>query len=164
MTSDPRPASDEFPPVYAELDQVDHYRFTVRFPGTPLEPRVVDESPPIGAGAGPDPVLQLATTIGHCMSSTLVNTMERSRIRITPVRTRVTVHLGRNARGRKRVTSMEVQIECAPLDEADRARFDHGVEIFEDYCTVSGSVREGVRIGTRVGPGPVPAGPSAPPP
>ena len=69
-----------------------------------------------------------------------------------PIRTRVEVEVGRNERGRLRVRSLSVQIATYPLDEADRPRFDHCLEIFEDFCTVSGAVRAGIPIATHVGP------------
>ncbi len=133
------------------------------YPGTSLPPFTVDEPPPVGTGAGPDPASALAGAVGHCLSSTLFNTLERSHVRSTPIRTTVTVAFGRNAAGRKRVINLEARIDCAPLDEADRARFDRSVAIFEDYCTVTGSVREGIRVSTQVRPptgGGSPAGPS----
>ena len=144
--------SAEFSPVSVTVDQVERYRFEVNYPGTTLRPLTVDEPLPIGTGGGPDPALALAGAVGHCLSSTLFNSLERSRVRTTPIRTAVTVAFGRNERGRKRVTSLDVHIQCAPLDESDRERFDRCVAIFEDYCTVTGSVREGVRVSTEVRP------------
>ena len=53
-----------------------------------------------------------------------------------------------------------LRIETAPLDEGDRERFEHGASIFEQYCPVSGAVREGVVIQLRIRPpGSAPAGP-----
>jgi len=142
----------EFPPLQVEVDQVDRYRFEVSYPGTHLRPLTVDEAAPVGTGAGPDPAQALAAAVGHCLSSTLFNTLERARVRATPIRTTVTITFGRNERGRKRIVGLEAQIECAPLDESDRDRFDRSVAIFEDYCTVTGSVREGVPVRTQVRP------------
>lgn len=150
---------DEFPRAHVQVEQVAGYRFQATFPGTALPACVVDESPPIGSGAGPDPVLTLATAIGHCLSATLHNTLERARVRASPIRTSVEVVLGRNAKGRKRVISMNVSIACAPLDEADRPRFERSVAVFEDYCTVTGSVREGVQVNATVRPAPEPVAP-----
>jgi uncharacterized OsmC-like protein len=160
LTPTEPPTSAEFPPVHVEVDQVDRYRFEVSYPGVRLPPWVVDEPAPVGTGAGPDPALALAGAVGHCLGSTLFNTLERSRVRATPIRTTMTVTFGRNAAGRKRVVGLEAKIECAPLDEADRERFDRCVAIFEDYCTVTGSVREGIRVRTQVHPpaGEEPAG------
>jgi organic hydroperoxide reductase OsmC/OhrA len=140
----------EFPPLRVEVDQVDRYRFVVSYPGTRLPPLTVDEAAPVGTGAGPDPAQALAGTVGHCLSSTLFNTLERSRVRATRIRTTVMLTFGRNSAGRKRVVGLEAQIECAPLDESDRDRFERSVAIFEDYCTVTGSVRDGIRVRTHI--------------
>jgi uncharacterized OsmC-like protein len=149
----------EFSPVQVEVDQVDRYRFQVTYPETPLAPLTVDEPVPVGAGTGPDPGRALAGAVGHCLSTTLYNTLERSRVRATPIRTTVTLRFGRNAAGRKRVIGLAVRIECAPLDEADRDRFNRSVAIFEDYCTVTGSVRQGIPVRTEIRP-PMEGGPA----
>jgi len=135
-----------------ELQQVEKYRFTVTFVGDPFAGVTVDEPSPVGTDAGPNPVQALAMAVGHCMSSTLVNTLERAHVAVHPLSTTVRATVGMNARGRRRVQQLHVDIRTAPLDEANRARFDHCVEIFEDFCTVSGAVREGVAIESRVGP------------
>jgi uncharacterized OsmC-like protein len=99
----------------------------------------------------------LALAVGHCMSSTLVNTLVRAHVRVTPLRTSVRATIGVNERGRRRVRGLTVKIATRPIDEADRERFDHCVEIFPDYCTVSGAVREGVPIDHSVESGSDPA-------
>ncbi len=133
-----------------ELAQVENYRFTVTFAEAPFPGLTVDEPAPVGGDAGPNPVQSLAMAIGHCMSSTLVNTLARARVPVAPITTTVSASFGTNDRGRRRVRALTVEIRTRPLDEADRTRFEHCVEIFEDFCTVSGAVREGVRIESRV--------------
>ena len=139
-----------------ELEQVERYQFTAKFADAPFAAIVVDESPPVGREAGPNPVQSLAMAVGHCMSSTLINTLERAHVAVTPLRTTVWATIGVNDRGRRRVQQLHVEIRTAPRDEGDRARFDHCVEIFEDFCTVSGAVREGMKIESRVGPAAAP--------
>jgi uncharacterized OsmC-like protein len=135
-----------------DLAQVEKYEFTAQFAGAPFPGLTLDEPPPAGHDVGPNPVQSLAMAVGHCMSSTLVNTLERAHVPVTPLRTTVRATIGVNARGRRRVQTLHVEIHTQPRDEADRARFDHCVEIFQDFCTVSGAVREGVNIESRVGP------------
>jgi len=136
-----------------ELEQVEKYEFTVAFTGAPFAALTVDEPPPAGQDHGPNPVQSLAMAVGHCMSSTLVSTFERARVPVAPLHTTVRATIGTNERGRRRVRELRVEIRTRPLDEADRARFDHCVEIFADFCPVSGAVREGVKIDHSVGPG-----------
>jgi uncharacterized OsmC-like protein len=133
-----------------ELQQVEKYRFTIEFAEAPFPGLTLDEPPPVGGDAGPNPVQSLAMAVGHCMSTTLVNTLERARIPVAPLRTTVTATIGVNAKGRRRVRELHVEIRTRPLNEADRPQFDHCVEIFSDYCPVSGAVREGVAIDHRV--------------
>jgi uncharacterized OsmC-like protein len=152
MTGAEARPSPEFPPVQVEVDQVERYRFEASYPGSELGPLTVDEPAPLGTGAGPDPARALAGAVGHCLSTTLFNTLERSHVRASPIRTTVTITFGRNAAGRKRIVGLEAHIDCAPLDDSDRERFDRSVAIFEEYCTVTGSVREGIRVRTLVRP------------
>jgi uncharacterized OsmC-like protein len=140
------------PDAETELEQVEEYRFTVRFAEAAFPAITVDEPPPTGKDLGPNPVQALAMAVGHCMSSTLVNTLERSRVRVTPLHTTVRATVGVNEKGRRRVRGLKVEISTQPVDESDRSRFDRCVEIFADFCTVSGAVREGVVIDHRVGP------------
>ncbi len=140
------------PEVQVELEQVERYEYTGTFPGTPFPAVRVDEPAPMGQDRGPNPTRALALAVGHCMSSTLVNTLERAHVPAEPIRTRVSVEVGRNARGRLRVLALGVKIETAPLRPEDRDRFEHCVAIFEEFCTVSGAVREGIRVTAAVGP------------
>ncbi len=163
MTAGDTRPPEEFPPVRVRVDQQQQYRFQVSYPGSGLPSLTVDEAAPIGTGAGPDPAQALAGALGHCLSSTLFNSLERARVRTTPIRTAVTVRYHRNDRGRKRIESVEVEVGCAPVDEADRPRFDRCVAVFEEYCTVTGSVREGIRVRADVRPPTADASARSPP-
>ncbi|MGH9046337.1 MAG: OsmC family protein, partial [Acidimicrobiales bacterium] len=57
----------------AELEQIEKYEFSLRYPDHPYGPMMVDEPPPAGADRGPSPTQALAAAVGHCMSSTLYN-------------------------------------------------------------------------------------------
>lgn len=140
------------PDARTELEQVEEYEFKVAFDGAPFAGLRMDEPPPTGHDRGPNPVQALAMAVGHCMSSTLLSTLGRARVPVTPMRTTVRATVGVNDRGRRRVRRLEVQIRTRPVDEADRARFERCVELFADYCPVSGAVREGIAIDSTVGP------------
>ncbi|MGA8663966.1 MAG: OsmC family protein [Thermoplasmata archaeon] len=141
------------PDARTELEQVEKYEFTVAFADAPFPGLTLDEPLPTGGDRGPNPVQSLAMAVGHCMSSTLVSTLERAHVRVAPLHTTVRATIGVNEKGRRRVRALQVDIVTHPIDEADRSRFDHCVEIFADFCTVSGAVREGVSITHRVAPG-----------
>lgn len=142
-----------------ELTQVDRFRFEARFEGSSFGPLVVDEGPPTGGGAGPNPAQSLAVAVGHCMSSTLVECLRRARIPVRRFSTRVRPVFGRNPRGRLRVVRLEVTLAVDPMDEADRERMQNCLAIFEDLCPVTGAVREGAQVVLTVaGPGSAAAG------
>lgn len=141
----------EGPPT-VELDQIERYRFEARYPGEPFAALQLDEPLPTGGGTGPGPVQTLATAVGHCMSSTLINTLERARVPHSVVHAVVVAEVGTNDRGRRRVRRLTVHLRVQPLNPEDRGRFEHSVAIFEDFCTVSGAVREGIPIDADVGP------------
>lgn len=128
------------------LDQIERYEFKVSFAEAPFPSLTVDEPPPAGRDLGPNPVQALALAVGHCMSSTLVSTLERAHVRTTPIHTTVRATVGPNEQGRRRVQRLTVTITTKPVTEEDRGRFDHCVEIFADFCTVSGAVRAGIPI------------------
>ena len=140
------------PDARTELEQVENYRFTVSFGGAPFPAITVDEPPPVGGDQGPNPVQVLAMAVGHCMSTTLLSTLQRARVAVTPLHTTVRATVGVDPRGRRRVRKLQVEIATQPADEADRSRFDRCVEVFPDYCTVSAAVRDGIPIDHRVGP------------
>jgi uncharacterized OsmC-like protein len=135
-----------------DLEQVERYQFTTKFADAPFAGVTLDEPPPTGRDTGPNPVQSLAMAVGHCMSSTLFNTLERAHVPVTTMHTTVFATIGVNERGRRRVRELHVVIRTGPVNEGDRERFDHCVEIFADFCTVSGAVREGVKIESRVAP------------
>ena len=147
------------PDGHAELEEIEKYRFTVTFEGAPFPSLTVDEAPPTGGDAGPNPVQDLVMAVGHCMSSTFLYSLERARVPVAPIRTSVRATIGLNDRGRRRVRKLDVTISTYPLHDEDRSRFDRAVETFADFCTVSGAVREGVEIAHRVVP---PNGPAPP--
>jgi uncharacterized OsmC-like protein len=140
--------ADEGPGV--ELVEVENFKFEARFEGSDSGPILVDEPLPVGTGAGPSPPQVLALAVGQCMSSTLVSCFERAHVQVRKVTTRVRPVMGRNPKGRLRVTSLQVEIEAIPVTEEDRPQMERCIAIFEDLCPVSGAVREGARIDVTV--------------
>jgi uncharacterized OsmC-like protein len=136
-------ATEETTPT-AVLRQVERYHFRANFPGTSVPEVALDESVPTGTGRGPNPVQDLALAVGHCLSSTLTSTLERAHVAVGPMRTTVWTSMGRNPSGRTRVQGLRVRIEVAVTDPNAADRFAHSVEIFEDYCPVTGAVRQGI--------------------
>ena len=132
-----------------QLELQDDYRFTVSF-GTDVVPELtVDELPPLGAGAGPNPVRLLATAVGHCLGASLLYCLKRSRIVVQGLHIAVDGALVRNERGRLRVGSINVTL-ATDVPEQDRERMSRCLELFEDFCIVTESVRHGIPVTVEV--------------
>ena len=133
-----------------ELTLRDGYEFTVDF-GDGLESLTVDETPPLGGGEGPNPARMLAAAVGHCMSSSLLYCLRKSRIEVDGLRTRVEGSFARNERGRLRIAELRVTLAPAASPEA-RDRLPRCLELFEDFCIVGQSVRQGIPVTVAVQP------------
>lgn len=137
------------------LELEEGYRFRVDFESI-LEPFVMDEPSPLGEGAGPKASEVLAAAVGNCLSASLLYCLRRAHIEVTGLRSEVVVTPERNSAGRLRIASLHVVI-APELRSGDVARSRRCVELFQNFCVVSESVREGIDITVSVDP-------SAPPP
>ncbi len=128
------------------LDQVKDYQFTVSFDKETLGKLTMDEPDPIGTEKGPNASRVLASALGHCLTSSLIFCLQRSRIPLKHVTTNVHTTLARNDTGRWRIHGIKVDVNVDPLNEEDRERMKQCLEIFEDFCIVTQSVRKGINI------------------
>jgi uncharacterized OsmC-like protein len=71
------------------------------------------------------------------------------RVNVEGMETEVRGRLVRNEKGRLRVAGIEARLVTAVPPE-DQPRIARCLEIFEDFCIVSGSVRKGVDIAVEV--------------
>ena len=129
----------------------DGFAQSVDFGMVGLVPLVVDEPPPLGSGSGPNPARLLAAAVGSCLGASLLFCMRKARVDVRGLATRVTGTLERNERGRLRIGALHVRLEPAvPPDQHDRV--PRCLELFEDFCVVTASVRRGVPIHVEVVP------------
>ncbi|MGD0423185.1 MAG: OsmC family protein [Candidatus Bathyarchaeia archaeon] len=128
------------------LEQIKDYKFTVNFDKETMQHLTMDEPPPIGTGEGPNSSRLLASAVGHCLSASLLFCLEKSRIPLKHFSTTVHTTLGRNEAGRWRVHNINVNLRADPLNEDDRVRMRRCIEMFEDFCIVTQSVRKGIDV------------------
>jgi uncharacterized OsmC-like protein len=124
------------------------YRFRVEM-DRPEWTLVVDEPPPLGEGAGPNPARLVATALGHCLASSLRYCLERSRA-AAEVSAEVDVEVRRNERGRWRIAQVTAQLHVSGVDPAQRPAVDRCLKLFEDFCIVTASVRQGIPVDVQV--------------
>ena len=134
------------------LDLQHNYAFTAEFglPGVP--PLTLDEPPPLGGGVGPNAARLIAAAVGNCLAASLLFCLRKSRIQVRQLRATVEGSLVRNERGRLRLG--EIQVRLAPeVAPEDRDRMGRCLELFEDFCIVTESVRQGIPVTVEVGGG-----------
>jgi len=127
------------------LDQQDLYRFAVDFEMAGVDPWIIDEPPPLGEGAGPNASRLLAAAVGHCLSSSALFCLKKAHVPVQGVHTTVSGSTARNEHGRLRVGALRVAI-ALDVAEADRARLGRCLQLFEDFCVVTASVRGGIPV------------------
>jgi organic hydroperoxide reductase OsmC/OhrA len=143
-----------------DLTLRDNYAFTVAFNDADVPPIIVDERPPLGGGNGPNPARLLAAAVGSCLSASLLFCLRKAHIEPDELRTTVEGTIVRNERGRLRIGGLRVRL--APEVTAEqRERMGRCLDLFQDFCLVTESVRDGIAVDVEVETMPVPAGAAA---
>lgn len=131
--------------VVTKLKFLEGNQFRVQFDLEQIPELLVDEAEPIGEGLGPNPARLLSAAVGHCLSSSLLYCLRKARVEVKNLETTVNTDIIRNEEGRLRVGGIDVQLHLE-VDEKDRTRTRRCQEIFENYCTVTQSVRKGIEV------------------
>jgi len=135
--------------IETKLRLIEGYKFDVNFDVDYLPNMVADEPKPIGEGSGPNAPRLLAVAVGQCMSSSLIYCLKKARIPINNLETTVKTNLFKNEKGRTRIKSIDIQISLE-VNEEDKTRINRCLTIFEDYCTVTQSIRNGIQVNVKV--------------
>ncbi len=133
------------------LELQSDFQFLVDFDEDDLPPLLMDEPEPLGANSGPSAVRLMAAAVGNCLSASALFCMRKARVPVSGMRTRVRTSMVRNSEGRLRIGTIEVDIRPEVVPE-DWKRAGRCLEVFEDYCVVSQSVKDGVEISVDVKP------------
>jgi uncharacterized OsmC-like protein len=140
-------ATNEAKPA-VELRQESGYRFANRFaPGIPA--LYVDEPPPLGTGSGPSPTQLLAAAVGNCLAASLLFALRKFNQSPEPIQAAAAVTEGRNERKRLRVQRIHVRLTLG-VPAGGLQNLDRALGTFEDYCTVTESVRQGIPVDVEV--------------
>jgi len=128
-----------------KLKFLDGYKFNIKFDLENVSNLTVDEPKPTGESRGPNPTRLLSAAVGHCLSSSLLYSLYKSRVKVKNVETVVTATAAMNQDGYLRIKDIDVQIRVE-VDEEDKLRLSRCLEIFQNYCTVTESVRKGIQV------------------
>ena len=131
------------------LDSVQGLEFRVKFDQAQIQDLIVDEPPPVGQGSGPDPARVLAAAVGSCLSASLLFCARKLRLNMTGLHADVKVAHTRNEKGRLRIGKIEVEIDPR-IEEPDDQKLRRCLDLFEDFCVVTQSVRSGLDVSVKV--------------
>ena len=134
-----------------ELVGGEGYRFDVDFHMPGVEPLRLDEPAPLGEGDGPNASRLLATAVANCLSASLLFCLRKARIEPSGFRTVVEGEMVRNEKGRMRIGGLSVRLH-PDMTEEQQAKMGRCLQLFEDFCVVTESVRNGIEIDVEVEP------------
>jgi len=135
--------------IFTKLKLIQGYKFKVEFDSEGIADLIVDEPKPMGENSGPNPARLLSAAVGHCLNSSLLFCLSKARINVKNLETTVKATQERNEEGLLRIRKLEVEMYL-DVDEQDRTRITRCLDIFENYCTVTQSVRKGIEVTVNV--------------
>lgn len=132
------------------IERLENYQFKISFDKDGMEDLLTDETEEVGGEEeGPNPSRLLAASVLNCLAASLTFCLKKKRLDISSLKGEVT---GKTERidGRLRVTELNVNINPVLADAADEEKLKRCIDIFEDYCVVTQSVRKGIDIEVEV--------------
>lgn len=133
------------------LKLLDGYAFRVEFDDDWLDAMTTDEASPLGEDRGPAPSRLLATAIANCLAASLLHCLRKGHVSVDGLEASAVTTLKRNDRDRLRIARIDVRLDPR-IPSEQRERLSRCVSLFEDYCIVTQSVREGIEINVSVAP------------
>ncbi|MDJ0805789.1 MAG: OsmC family protein [Gammaproteobacteria bacterium] len=131
------------------LEQEEGYAFRVKFDIKKADDILMDEPPPLGERNGPNASRLLAAAAANCLSASLMFCLAKEEVPAESVKTEATCTLVRNEKKRLRVGRLDIRITAG--DELLQSkRLDRCMSLFEDFCVVTASIRDGIPVGVEV--------------
>jgi organic hydroperoxide reductase OsmC/OhrA len=132
-----------------QVHQVHDYEFHVEFDKPHHARLVLDEPAPLGQDKAPNASRILAAAIGNCLSASLLFCARKARVELGRMETTVHVEVLRNEKGRLRIGKVRVKIDPRiPAEVRESAM--RCLDLFEDFCTVTQSIRQGIDVEVEV--------------
>lgn len=126
------------------------YEFVAEFNDVLNAPSILfDEPAPLGEDRAPNASAVLGAAVGNCLAASLALCLRKARIDVDGLTAHVTTHVVRNERGRLRISGIDVELS-PDVATADPTRLARCEALFEDFCTVTASVRKGIPVSVSV--------------
>lgn len=131
------------------IELTENYRFRVRFDDEARTELIMDEPKPVGEGAGPNASRALAAAVGNCLTASLLFCLRKAKIEVATIKSTAKATVARNEEGYWRVQKLDIVLE-PDVKTQEKPRMKRCLEIFENYCVVTGSVRKGLQVNVEV--------------
>ena len=139
-------ADDESRTHHVAITHAADYEFVAEFTDVPQAGRLrFDEPEPLGGNRAPNAAAVLGAAVGDCLATSLAFCLKKARIDLHGLTAQVTTTVTRNEKGRFRISGIDVELSPSVAD-GDRARLDRCEQLFEDFCIVTESVRQGIPV------------------
>ena len=99
---------------------------------------------------GPNPSRMLGLAIMGCLSASFIFCLKKRNFSVEDLKTEAEVVIRRNEKGFWRVKKIDVKIKPIIDNPDTRKRANQCLKMFEQYCTVTQAVREGINVEVNV--------------
>ena len=110
---------------------------------------LLDEPEPLGQDRGPNASRLVAAAAANCLSASLMFCLAKQDAPASSIHTEATCTMERNDKNRMRIGRIDVQITAADT-LLDSKRRERCMQLFEDFCVVTQSLRQGFPVGVEV--------------
>ncbi|MFW6064738.1 MAG: OsmC family protein [Candidatus Natronoplasma sp.] len=132
-----------------DIERLEDYKFKVDFDKESMGELLTDESEEAGGDeTGPNPSRLLAASSLNCLMASLTFCLKKKRVELDSLQGSVTGTIER-IDGRLRVTRLDAKI-IPEVDKTDKEKLEKCLDIFEDYCVVTQSIRNGIDVDVEV--------------
>ncbi len=125
------------------LEQREGFQINVHFDWRRVPDLLMDEPPPLGEQAGPNASRMLAAAAANCLSASLLYCVFREEPPANCLSAEATAIMVRNEKKRLRIGGLEIRLIVSDALK-DNPRFARCKGLFEDFCVVSASIRQGI--------------------
>ena len=125
------------------LTQQEGFQIKAAFGWKRVPDLLMDEPPPLGEQQGPNASRLLAAAAADCLSASLLYCVFKEEPPANCLRAEATCVMVRAERKRLRVGRMEIRLIVGDVVK-EAARFARCKDLFEDFCVVSASIRQGI--------------------
>lgn len=128
--------------------------FKAKFDLPDADELIMDEPLEIGGhGKGPNAARLISAAVGDCLCASLLFCLKKSGVVVKGMRAIINGTVERNNENLLRLQKVDVKIQPIVTGHKDIDKLKRCQKIFEKYCIVTQSLREGIEINVDVVPG-----------